>query len=174
MKHVFKSLIVLAVFTTAFISLSSFIAKKKTTVAAYSIVLVSKNVTGTNSEWTWSVSNPNPGNGDNETLQDVSHWSMPMNEETQALLLSAQYSFDGVTYYNATTTVERDPSIRYCTSEDVLKFDVGTTGTAPTYYRATFSADFAINPFATSWIKTGGGREGCNLYYFSGTGSRLF
>ena len=175
MKHHFKSLIVLAVFTTAFITLSSFIVKKKSAnLDSYQIVLVSKNTVGGATEWNWQLTNPNPGNGNNGTLQNVSHWSVPLNAEAEAALVSAQYSTDGVTWTSASTVIERDPSIRVCTTEDVLKFDHGTSGTAPLYLKATFSADFAVNPFATSWIKTGGGLQGCNLYYFSGMGGRLY
>ena len=174
MKHLFKPLIVLAVFTTAFVSLSSFIAKKKTTaVDSYQIVLVSKNPTGTNTEWTWQITNPNPGNGSNGTLQDISHWSVPLNATAEAALVYAGFSTNGVTWNSATTVVDRDPSIRFCTTVDVLKFEHGTIGTAPMYYRAAFNRDFVVNPYATSWIKTGGGMQGCNLYYFSGMGSAL-
>jgi hypothetical protein len=96
-----------------------------------------------------------------------------LNAEAEAALVSAQYSFDGTTWQSATTSVDRDPSIRQCTSVDVLKYDVGTSGGNSTYYRATYANDFVVNPFATSWVKTGGGIQGCNLYYFSGTGARL-
>lgn len=174
MKHLFKTAIVVAVIAASFISLSAFVSTKKTTATdSYQIVLISKNTTGSNTEWTWSLTNPNPGNGQNGTLQDVSHWSVPLNEQAEAALLSAQYSSDGVTWHSASTVVERDPSIRACTSVDVLKYDIGTTGSASRYYRATFSQDFVVNPFATSWIKNGGGWQGCNLYYFSGMGARL-
>lgn len=174
MKQFFKATLIVAVVAASFVTLSSFIAKKKTTaVDSYQILLVSKNAVETNTEWTWQLTNPNPGNGNNGTLQDVSHWSVPLNAEAEAALVSAQYSNDGVTWYSVSTSVDRDPSIRACTTVDVLKYDIGTSGTAPTYYRATFSQDFAINPFATSWIKTGGGLQGCNMYYFSGMGSRL-
>jgi len=176
MKHLFKTAIVVAVITASFVSFSAFISKEEATtssVASYQIVLVTKNTVGTNTEWTWSITNPNPGNGQNGTLQDVSHWSVPLNEQAEAALVSAAYSFDGVNWHTATTAVERDPSIRACTSVDVLKYDHGTTGGNSTYYRATYNADFTVNPFATSWVKTGGGQQGCNLYYFSGTGARL-
>jgi hypothetical protein len=175
MKHLFKTAIVVAVIAASFISLSAFVSTKTTatTVDSYQIVLISKQAVGANTEWTWQVTNPNPGNGTNGTLQDISHWSVPLNAEAEAALVSAQYSFDGTTWQSATTSVDRDPSIRQCTSVDVLKYDVGTSGGNSTYYRATYANDFVVNPFATSWVKTGGGIQGCNLYYFSGTGARL-
>ena len=174
MKHLFKTSIVVAVIAASFISLSAFVSTKKATaVDAYQIVLISTNTVGANTEWTWALTNPNPGNGQNGTLQDVSHWSLALNAEAEAALVSAEISDDGTTWQAATTVVERDPSIRACTSVDVLKFDAGTTGSATKYYRASFNASFLVNPFATSWIKNGGGWQGCNLYYYSGMGSRL-
>ena len=176
MKHLFKTAIVVAVITASFVSFSAFISNNETestSVDSYQIVLVTKEQVGANHEWTWSVTNPNPGNGQNGTLQDISHWSVPLNAEAEAALVSAEYSTDGATWHAASTSVDRDPSIRQCTSVDVLKYDHGTTGGNSTYYRATFAADFTVNPFATSWIKNGGGLSGCNLYYFSGTGARL-
>src|SRR4030095_4325017 len=175
MKHLFKTAIVVAVIAASFVSLSAFIAKKKATSAvdSYQIVLVTKNTIGSGTEWTWSVTNPNPGNGTNGTLQDISHWSVPLTPDAEAALVSAQESSDGVTWNAVSTSVDRDPSIRACTSVDVLKYDIGTTGSATRYYRANFNADFTVNPFATSWVKTGGGQQGCNTYYFSGTGTRL-
>jgi hypothetical protein len=176
MKHLFKTAVVAVVIAASFVTLSSFLADKKAETAvtdAYTITLCTKITAGTNTEWTWQITNPNPGNGQDGTLQDISHWSVPLNADAEAALVSAQYSFDGVTWYAVNTSVDRDPSIRACTTVDVLKYDMGTTGSAPTYYRATFSQDFVVNPFAKSWVKTGGGLQGCNLYYFSGMGSRL-
>lgn len=175
MKHLFKTALVVAVIAASFVSLSAFISKKETTSAAdaYEIVLISRNAVGNNHEWTWSLTNPNPGNGDNGTLQDVSHWDLALNALAESALVSASYSHDGVNWNNSTIEVERDPSIRYCTGVDVLKFNVSTNGSAPVYLRCTFSTDFQVNPFATSWIKTGGGRQGCNMYFYSGMGGAV-
>jgi hypothetical protein len=175
MKHLFKTAIVVAVIAASFISLSAFVYNKKATaVDAYQIVLISKNTVGSNVEWTWALTNPNPGNGSNGTLQDLSHWDLALNEQAEAALVSAEYSHnEGATWTNSTIEVERDPSIRFCTGSDVLKFNTGSTGGEPTYFRATFNADMTVNNFATSWVKTGGGQQGCNLYYYSGMGARL-
>jgi len=172
MKHLFKTAIVVAVIAASFISLSAFVSKKKSTaVDAYQIVLVSQNTVGSNYEWTWSLTNPNPGNGNNGTLQDLSHWDLALGEFAESRLVSAAYSHDGVNWTNSTIEVERDPSIRFCTGSDVLKFNTGSTGSEPVYFRATVSADFDTNPFATSWVKTGGGQQGCNMYFYSGMGT---
>ena len=168
--------LVVAIIAASYFTLSSFIKHKKAktnAVDSYQIVLVTKNAVGTGTEWTWSVTNPNPGNGYWGTLRDVSHWDVALPVEAEAALVSAAYSFDGVNWQNSSIVVERDFSIKLCTLMDVLKFDAGTTGSAPTYYRAVFDADFTLNPFATSWIKNGGGQQGCNFYYYTGMGTRL-
>jgi hypothetical protein len=174
MKQINKTFLFAATIAVFTIGLSSFSSLKKKTnppAAAYTITHLGTELVGGNYQWTWSVVNPNPGNGNNGTLQNISHWSVPLSTIAEAALVSAQYSFDGVNWISTTTEVERDPSIRMCTTVDVLKFNIGSTGSAPTYYRATFSSDFILNPYATSWIKTGGGLQGCNVYYFSGLGT---
>jgi len=174
MKHFFKFTCAAAVLTAGIITLSSFTKKEKATTNAdaYSIQLVSNASDESRGafEWTWVLTNPNPGNGENGTLQNVSHFDIALNAEAEAALVSAEYSFDGITWISVPIVLERDPAIRLCTKDDVLKFDAGTVGDQPTYYRATFSQEFSANPYATSWIKSGN-RTGCNMYMFSGVGA---
>ena len=170
MKHFFKLTILASVVTALIFGLSAFKSANNANTDSYLINFIGKSIEGTNETWTWSLSNPNPGNGINGTLQDVSHWSIQLSPAAEAALVSTEYSFDGVMWYSASTSVDRDPTIKACTNSDVLKFDVGTTGGAPTYYRTTFSQAFGVNPYATSWIKTGSGKQGCNMYYFAGVG----
>jgi hypothetical protein len=172
MKHFFKLTCVAATLTAGIITLSSFHKVKKpiSGVDAYSIQLVDKTSENGNQQWTWSLTNPNPGNGLNGTLQNVSHFDIALNASAEAALVSAEYSFDGITWVSVPIEVERDPAIRACTTTDVLKFNAGTVGGQPTYYRATFSAEFESNPYATSWINSGN-RTGCNMYFFSGVGA---
>ena len=154
-------------------SLSSFKSSKeikKTNATSYSITLVSIETINANDVWTWTLTNTNPGNGSNGTLQDVSHWSLPLCPAAETALVSAQYSYDGINWISSSINIERDPSIRLCTREDVLKFDAGTSGTTPTYYRATFNKVFSVDPYASSYIKTGGGLQGCNIYTYTGVG----
>lgn len=171
MKHFFQKTLAIAAVFAFVIAFSSFKNEKKSSTAdAYTIDLMTNSVVGTNYEWTWRLTNPNPGNGLDGTLQNVSHWSIPLSAAAEAALVSAQYSFDGETWYSLPTEVERDPSIRACTGVDVLKFNVGTEGSQPTYYRATFSEAFALNPYAVSYIKAGS-RLGCNMFYYAGIGT---
>jgi len=178
MKHFFKFTCAAAVLTAGIITLSSFTKKEKTatTLDAYSIQLISNTPDESRGAdmytWTWAISNPNPGNGEDGTLQDVSHISIPLSTDAEAALVSAEYSYDGITWFNNPLSVDRDPTIKTCTAADVLKFDVGTTGDEPLYIRITFSDDFESSAWAKCYIKTGGGRNGCNTYYFTGVANR--
>jgi hypothetical protein len=167
-KAIFLSAAVIAITT----GLSSFTPVKKETkpVASYTITFIGKEQIGNNYQWTWSVLNPLPGNGSNGTLQNISHWSLPLCPLAEAAIVSAEYSYDQVNWTSVSIDMERDPSIRVCTTTDVLKFNTGTSGTAPLYCRITFNKDFILNPFAVSYIKTGGGLQGCNVYLYSGIG----
>jgi len=174
MKHFFKLTCVAAVLTAGIITLSSFNKNEKATtnVDAYSIQLISTVSDESRGayEWTWALTNPNPGNGLLGTLQDVSHFSIALNALAEAALVSAEYSFDGITWISVSINVDRDPAIKACTSADVLKFDVGTIGGEPTYYRVVFNQSFETNPYATSWIKTSA-KAGCNMFFFTGVGT---
>src|SRR4030095_12483892 len=114
MKHFFKLTILASVVTALIFGLSAFTSVKTTNVDAYQINLISKESVGANETWTWSLTNPNPGSGDNGTLQDVSHWSIQISPAGEAALVSAEYSRDGVTWISITTSVDRDPTIRFC------------------------------------------------------------
>jgi hypothetical protein len=174
MKTLYKSSFIVAAAATVF-SLSSFKSKPLPStlkpVDSYQIALLgAPQVIGTNQVWIWSLVNPNPGNGDNGTLQNVSHWSLPLCPAMESALVSAEYSYDQITWHSVALEMERDPSIRLCTSVDVLKFDIGTNGTQPNYYRITFNKILTVNPLAVSYIKTGGGLRGCNTYTYPGPG----
>jgi len=175
MKHFFTLTVIAALATASVITLSAFNSKKSATATEYQVVCASKTQVGANYEWCWMITNPNPGNGNDGTLQNISHWSVPLSLTAEAALVSAEYSFDGITWYGVSIEMERDPSIRACTTTDVLKFNAGTVGGDPTYYRATFSSDFTINPYATSYIKGGAnyGTNGskCNVHMFAGVNS---
>ena len=171
MKQLFKATLALTAVTISIFTLSSFKKKAAPSAAtAYSINLVSNPVEASKQQqWTWVLTNTNPGNGSNGTLQDVSHFDISLSQVAEAALLSTEYSFDGINWISGSIIVDRDPAIRACTNNDVLKFDAGTVGSQPTYYRATFSQTFSVSPYSTSWIKSGV-KTGCNMYYFTGIG----
>lgn len=174
MKHFFQLTVALAILTGTTFVLSAFMTSKKTANAeSYSIQMIGKTTDeASNEQWTWILSNPNPGSGDDGTLQDVSHLSIPLTAEAESALVSAEYSYDGVTWTSIALSMDRDPTIKQCTSADVLKFDVGTTGSEPLYFRITFNDEFETSGWAKCYIKTGGGRNGCNWYYFTGVANR--
>ena len=171
MKHFFQATCVAAILTASIFSLSAFISKsevKTSAVTEYQIGLVDIiPLDNGNEQWTWTVTNPNPGNGQDGTLQDVSHTDLVLTAEAEAALVAAYYSFDGVTWFSSAIVVERDPSIRTCTGTDVLKFDIGTDGTAPTYLRVELSDSFEPYPNCAAFIKTGGGQVKCNFCYYA-------
>ncbi len=174
MKQFNKTIFLTAAIAVFTFSLSSFSREKKkqhqTTTSSYLITLLGMEPVNNNFQWTWSVVNPNPGNGSNGTLQNVSHWSLPLCPAAESAIVSAEYSYDQITWTSVSIDMERDPSIRLCTTTDVLKFNTGTLGTAPLYCRITFNQQFTVNPEAKSYIKTGGGLQGCNTYWYTGIG----
>jgi hypothetical protein len=170
MKHFFKLTILASVVTALIFGLSAFTSVKKANVDSYQISLVDKSTDGTNETWTWTVTNPNPGNGNNGTLQNVSHFDMALSAAAEGAMVSGEYSFDGIVWVSIPLEVVRDPSIRQCTNTDVLKFNAGTVGGQPTYYRLTLNQTFESNPYSTSWINSGS-KTGCNMYYFAGVGT---
>jgi len=169
MKHFFKLTILASVVTALIFGLSAFTSVKTANVDSYQIALVDKSIDGTNQTWTWTLTNPNPGNGNNGTLQNVSHFDIALSASAESALVSGDYSFDGIVWVSIPLEVVRDPSIRQCTTTDVLKFNAGTVGGQPTYYRLTLSQTFESNPYSTSWINSGS-KTGCNMYYFEGVG----
>jgi hypothetical protein len=171
MKQLSKAFSLIAAIAVVSLSLSSFKpGVKKSAATSYTITLVGIEKVGANDVWTWTLTNTNPGNGSNGTLQNVSHWDLPLCPTAEAALVSAEYSFDGINWTSVPIEMERDPSIKVCTKEDVLKFNAGTVGTTPTYYRATFNRVLTVDPYAYSYIKTGGGLAGCNIYTYTGVG----
>jgi hypothetical protein len=136
---------------------------------AYVITLESRTQVGSNWEWIWSVLNPNPGNGTNGTSQDMSHWGMQFGPcFTWTHVVGAAYSTDGVSYTAFTPTYQVDPS-QSCLTTPVLKYNVGTSGTAKTYYKLVLSANYAPTNTEPGYYKSGS-RMPCCTFTFTGVG----
>ena len=136
---------------------------------AYTIVLESKTLVSGNWEWVWSVRNPNPGNGTNGTSQDMSHWGMQFGScFAWADVAGAAYSTDGNTWTSFTPTYQADPS-QGCVTTPVLKYSVGTSGTAKTYYKLVLSKNYSVNAAAFGYYKSGA-RMPCCTFTFNGVG----
>ena len=133
---------------------------------AYTITLESHTQVNGNWEWIWSVKNPNPGNGKNGTVQNLSHWGMELGACVNlSSVVGAAYSGDGSTWTEFTPSYQPDPS-QGCMTTPVLKFDFGTSGTAKTYYRLIVNQDFtegSVQGYYKSGVNTG-----CCTFSFTG------
>lgn len=145
---------------TSFVSLAP---KKAPVCGVYDVQLVSTQSAGASFEWVWSVTNPNPGSGtDCSTLQNLSHWSLILPAcISQGNIVSAAYSLDGVSWINLPAVIAVDPS-NSCYTGAVLKFDYGTSGSAPTYYKLTVTDNYSAG-FVTATFKSGS-KTGCHTY----------
>ena len=131
----------------------------------YSITLLSKTQSGGNFDWTWAVKNNRPGNGNNGTAQDMSHWGMTLGYcLDNNSIVSAAYSHDGTHWNDFDPTLSIDPTA--CIVAPVLKFDFGTNGSSTSYFRLTVNQDFGSG-MAVGYYKSGS-NTGCKLFYFEG------
>ena len=141
------------VMATSFTNLS---AQTTEPMPVYNVALISNTPVGTDYEWVWSVSNPNPGNGKEGTgtLQDLSHWGLAISGAVQqSNIVSAAYSFDGIVWYTTGATIAVDPS-QSCYTAPVLKFNVGTTGSEIMYYKLVVNQSYNTG-FVPAVFKSG-------------------
>ena len=150
----------------------------------YNISLVSKTYNAATNQTTfvWSVVNPNPGNGNggnggNGTVQDLSHWGFLISPcPNPANALSEDDIVRGGTGATANPASHsslslglQDDKSQDCTGgADVLKFDAGTSGTAPTYYSLVLSGNWGTGDL-NAYYKSGN-RTGCGLCTIAGAG----
>lgn len=146
-------------------------ARKPTTgttgtgVSPYTITLTGPIATGNNWQWTWAVQNNQPGNGNNGTVQDLSHWGFsPAACFNFATIVSAAYSTNGSTWTYFTPVIGIDPSS--CVTTPVFKFNAGTSGNNKTYYRLVVNQNYPVGT-ATGYYKSGN-RTGCGQFTFPG------
>ncbi|MBK8953656.1 MAG: hypothetical protein IPM85_16850 [Chitinophagaceae bacterium] len=138
---------------------------------AYTVTLESRNNINGNWEWIWSVQNSNPGNGNNGTVQDLSHWGMQFGScFNWSSVVSAAFSADGITWVLFSPVYASDPS-QSCMTVPVLKFDFGTTGSAKSYYKLVVNQNFVIEQ-TPAYYKSGSS-TGCCTFSFSGIGCSL-
>lgn len=135
----------------------------------YIVTLESKVADNGNWIWTWSIYNPNPGNGLNGTAQDMSHWGMQFGScFIWDDVVSAAYSFNGTDWTSFTPAYVVDPS-QSCVTTPVLKFNAGTNGSDKTYYQLVLSQNYSIDPNAFAYFKSGS-RLPCCTFTFNGVG----
>lgn len=133
---------------------------------AYAVSLESKTPVGSNWEWIWTVQNLNPGNGNNGTVQNLSHWGMQFGSCFNfSSVVQAAYSANGVNWTSFTPVYQVDPS-QNCMTTPVLKFDFGTTGSNPSYYKLVLNQNY--EPGSTAGYYKSGSRTGCCTFNFTG------
>lgn len=139
----------------------------------YVITLESITQVGSNYEWVWSVYNPNPGNGSNGTVQNLSHWDINLGQcATMDDVVGAAYSADGVNWTTFEPTYEEDQSIlNNCSllTGPVLKFDFGTSGGDKSYYKLIVSKSLGIDMDGVAFYKSGNVTR-CGILCFPGLG----
>jgi len=136
--------------------------------SAYTVILESRTQVDGNWEWIWSITNNNPGNGNNGTAQDLSNWGMQLGTCVDwTSVVGAAYSGDGSNWTVFTPSYQVDPS-QGCLSTPVLKFDFGTSGTAKSYYRLVVTQDYGEG-FVLGYYKSGS-KTSCCTFNFIGIG----
>ena len=142
----------------------------------YKVILesVTNNGNGTFT-WVWSVQNPNPGNGSNGTIQDLSHWNITLGScVTFDNIVSGATSSNGTEWTSFTPTFQPDPSLTNSgcdVTANVVKFNVGTSGSAKSYYSLTIDIDVLVDPAVTAYYKSGAS-TGCGTFCFPGFACR--
>lgn len=136
--------------------------------SAYNVVLESRTLVNGYWEWIWSIQNTNPGNGNNGTAQDLSNWGMELGSCVNwASVISAGFSIDGTTWSDFTPLYQANPG-QGCLTTPVLKFDLGTTGTAKSYYRVILDQD--VQPGTVVGVYKSGSSTSCCIFSFNGIG----
>lgn len=136
--------------------------------AAYNIVLESRTLVNGNWEWVWSVQNSNPGNGNNGTVQNLSHWGMQFGScFNWSSVVSAAYSSNGYNWTGFTPVFQSDPS-QSCMTAPVFKFDYGTIGSSKSYYKLVMNQ--AYEPSIVPGYYKSGANTGCCTFTFTGIG----
>jgi hypothetical protein len=114
------------------------------------------------------VQNSNPGNGNNGTVQNLSHWGMQFGScFTWSSVVSAAYSADGASWTGFAPQFQADPS-QACMTSSVLKFDYGTEGSAKSYYKLVVDRDYQV--VGTPGYYKSGANTGCCTFTFPGMG----
>lgn len=139
-------------------------------------------------EWIWGVKNPNPGDGTNGTLKDLSSWAITLPTCVQPSNIKASFAFviHGPAQYHTqfTPTYQRtslfkdcqNTGLDYTNGQPVLVFNFGTRGNVITYYELVLDKDYSIDKNGLSFFKTncsGSGTGGAGQSCFPGVGCAL-
>src|SRR5690606_12835801 len=95
------------------------ISSESTAPYTVSLLAYNKDDGHGNFIWIWSVENPNPGNGQNGTAQDLSHWGITLGPcAVLKNVVSAATSNNGKDWTSFTPSYKQDKS-QGCYSEPV-------------------------------------------------------
>ncbi|MGH2553986.1 MAG: hypothetical protein ACRDEB_09725 [Chitinophagaceae bacterium] len=136
----------------------------------YTVNLENSSQVGSNYEWIWSVTNNNPGNGKKGTFQDLSHWGIKLDEigcNYSSQIVGAAFSHNGTSWTYFNPAIKTDPS-QNCMTEPVLKFDFGTTGSSPSYYKLIVNSENQPSP-VQAYYKSGS-VTGCGTFSIESIG----
>jgi len=131
--------------------------------ANYNVSLAVAHENG-NTIFTWTVTNPNPGNGSGTTLQDLSHWdfvpSTCLDQNWQDVISASYNTGSGWVAITPLPDIEPDPSLKKdgCYGADVFKFDQGTSGKTPTMYQMVLDGNWGtgdLHAYFKSGTNTG-------------------
>ena len=145
----------------------------------YEISLVSKtyNATANRTTFVWKVVNPHPGNGNDGTVQDLSHWGFTINpcsnpadalHQSDIVSAGTGSSSNPANHSPLNVEIHVDPSQNCTANIPVLKFDVGTNGSTPRYYSLVLSGNWGTADLH-AYYKSGS-RTGCGLCTITGAG----
>ena len=137
----------------------------------YLITLESITEVNGNYEWVWAVKNTKPGNGSNGTVQDLSHWDITLGSCVKfSDVVSAATSIDGVNWTSFTPAYDKDKSLKSGLNNIyVVKFDIGTSGNATTFYKLVISKNVTVDMLSSSYYKSGN-KTGTGAQCFPGFG----
>ena len=172
-KYLIRPLFCLALFNTIVIGTA------QAQQCPYNISLVSRSFDTASNQtiFVWKVVNPIPGNGNNGTVQDLSHWGFMTNscqDPTTALkdsdIVSAGIgsTSNPAEHNSKKVKIERDPSQDCTGNTPVLKFDAGGNGSTPGYYSLQLKGNWGTGDL-NAYYKSGS-RTGCGLCTTPGAG----
>ena len=135
----------------------------------YTVSLLSRKSNGDGTySWIYSVNNPKPGNGNNGTAQDLSHWGISLGScATIKDVVGMATSKDGIKWTSIKPEYKQDKS-QDCYSDPILKFDVGTKGSAKMYYKIIVNKNFSSQKRLA--VYKSGSRTGCGKFEICGIG----
>jgi hypothetical protein len=129
--------------------------------------------------FTWGITNPCPGNGNNGTVQNLSHWdfvpSQCLDDNWQDVLEASYNSGLGWQTITPTPFIQPDPSLKTggCFGDDVFKFNQGTAGNATTFYRLVLLGNWSTGDLSV-FFKSGSNTGCCSKTFTDkGIGCRI-